>query len=219
VSAERAPRVMDRETDTARSAPGDAAGSETADFQFRVFRRGDERRAFRLERVFWELLEQAASAKGQRLRDLVFSLIDQEPDAKNLASSLRTAGAKWANDRHAALMDAAPPSSGLVMFHACPSPGIIIGEDRRIVAFNTAMQKFIAVRRPNALKSDMVNARFAFELPVGQIIKFLVEAPGKFMECGFRIVLGEESITGRCRVCLYKDGKPGARQLGAFIIL
>jgi predicted DNA-binding ribbon-helix-helix protein len=200
------------------ASSGAAAPAEAAEFQFRVFRRGDERKAFRLERVFWELLEQAASAKGQKLRDLVFALIDQEPDAKNLASSLRTAGAKWASQRHAALAEAAGTQSGIVLFHACPSPGIIIGEDRRIVAFNIAMQNFIAGRRPHALRSDMVNARFAFELPVAQIIKFLVEAPGKFMECGFRITLGEEALTGRCRVCLYRDGKPGTRQLGAFIV-
>ena len=204
---------------TALPASTDAAApADSAEFLFRVFRRGDERKAFRLERVFWDLLEQAASAKGQKLRDLVFSLIDQEPDAKNLASSLRTAGAKWASERNAALAESAGAPSGLVLFHACPSPGIVIGEDRRIVAFNIAMQSFIAGRRPHALRSDMVNARFAFELPVAQIIKFLVEAPGKFMECGFRITLGEEALTGRCRVCLYRDGKPGARQLGAFIM-
>lgn len=210
---------MDSDQQTALPSNDAAAASDAADFQFRVFRRGDERKAFRLERVFWELLEQAASAKGQKLRELVFSVIDQEPDAKNLASSLRTAGAKWADDRHAALADAGGIQSGLVLFHACPSPGIIIGEDRRIVAFNIAMQRFIAARRPHAPKSDMVNARFAFELPVGQIIKFLVEAPGKFMECGFRITLADEALTGRCRVCLYRDGQPGARQLGAFIVI
>src|SRR5262245_36713113 len=186
--------------------------------QFRVFRRGEERRAFRLEPVFWGLLEQAAAAKGQKLRDLIFSLIDQEPDAKNLASSLRTAGAKWAEERNTALAEAGSTQSAIVLFHACPSPGIVIGEDRRIVAFNIAMQNFIAGRRLNALKNGMVDARFAFELPIAQIIKFFVEAPGKFMECGFRITLGEEALTGRCRVCLYRDGQVGTRQLGAFIV-
>ena len=197
----------------AATAPHDAGES-----QFRVFRRGEERRAFRLESVFWGLLEQAAAAKGQKLRDLVFHLIDQEPDAKNLASSLRTAGAKWAEERNAALIDSAGGQSAIVLFHACPSPGIVIGEDRAIVAFNIAMQNFIAGRRLHAMRNGMVDARFAFELPIGQIIKFLVEAPGKFMECGFRISLGEETLTGRCRVCLYRDGKLGTRQLGAFIV-
>ena len=210
---------MARDRQTALPASGDAdAPGEATDYRFRVFRRGGGRKAFRLERVFWELLEQAASAKGQKLRDLVFSVIDQEPDAKNLASTLRTAAAKWANERHAALAESGGTQSGIVLFHACPSPGIIIGEDRRIVAFNIAMQTFIAGRRPHALRSDMVDARFTFELPVAQIIKFLVEAPGKFMECGFRITLGEEALMGRCRVCLYRDGKPGTRQLGAFIV-
>ena len=210
---------MARDQQTALPVPGGKAPSaEGTDFQFRVFRRDDERKAFRLERVFWDLLEQAAAARGQKLRDLVFSVIDHEPDAKNLASSLRTSAAKWANERHAVLADSGGGQSGIVLFHACPSPGIIIGEDRRIVAFNIAMQSFIAGRRPHALRSDMVDARFAFELPVAQIIKFLVEAPGKFMECGFRITLGEEALTGRCRVCLYRDGKPGTRQLGAFIV-
>src|SRR5689334_8276137 len=179
-------------------APADTVAAQDAESQFRVFRRGEERRAFRLEPVFWDLLEQAAAAKGQKLRDLVFALIDQEPDAKNLASSLRTASAKWAEQRNAALADSAGTQSGIVLFHACPSPGLIIGEDRRIVAFNIAMQNFIAARRLHALKNDMVDARFAFELPIAQIIKFLVDAPGKFMECGFRITLGEEALTGRC---------------------
>lgn len=195
-----------------------ASPAEATDFQFRVFRRDNERKAFRLERVFWDLLEQAASAKGQKLRDLVFSVIDQEPDAKNLASSLRSAAARWANERNVALAESGGAQSAIVLFHACPAPGILIGEDRRIVAFNIAMQTLIASRRPHALRNDMVDARFAFELPVAQIIKFLVEAPGKFMECGFRITLGEETVTGRCRVCLYRDGKPGTRQLGAFIV-
>jgi len=210
---------MARDRQTALPAPGEtAAPTEATDFQFRVFRRDDGRKAFRLERVFWDILEQAAAAKGQKLRDLVFSVIDHEPDAKNLASSLRTSAAKWANERHAALAESGGGQSGIALFHACPSPGILIGEDRRIVAFNIAMQSFIAGRRPHAQRNDMVDARFAFELPVAQIIKFLVEAPGKFMECGFRITLGEEALTGRCRVCLYRDGKPGARQLGAFIV-
>lgn len=208
---------MAREQQTALPVSGETS-PETTDFQFRVFRRDNERKAFRLERVFWDLLEQAAAAKGQKLKDLVFSVIDHEPDAKNLASSLRSSAAKWANERHAALVESAGGQSGIVLFHACPSPGIVIGEDRRIVAFNIAMQSFIAGRRPHAQRNDMVDARFAFELPVAQIIKFLVEAPGKFMECGFRITLGEEALTGRCRVCLYRDGKPGTRQLGAFIV-
>jgi predicted DNA-binding ribbon-helix-helix protein len=199
-------------------AAGNSGPMEAAEFQFRVFRRGDERKAFRLERVFWDLLEQAAAAKGQKLRDLVFSLVDKEPDARNLASSLRTAGAKWAGERNASLAESAGAQSTMVLFHACPSPGIVIGEDRRIVAFNIAMQHFIAGRRLHGLRKDMVDARFAFELPIAQIIKFLVEAPGKFMECGFRITLGQETLTGRCRVCLYRDSKPGTRQLGAFIV-
>jgi predicted DNA-binding ribbon-helix-helix protein len=195
----------------------ESADTALADPQFRVFRRGEERRAFRLERVFWNLLEQAALAKGQKLRDVVFSVIDRERDAKNLASSLRTAAAGWASERYAKLSDTEGTQSALVVFHASPSPGLIIGEDRRIFAFNTAMQAFIAARRPHA-RSEIVDARFAFELPIGQIIKFLVEAPGKFMECGFRITLGEEAIPGRCRVCLYREAKPGARQLAAFIV-
>lgn len=210
--------VRARDQGAAIAVADDGAASPAAEYQFRVFRRGDERRAFRLERVFWDLLEQAATAKGHKLRDYVFAVIDDEPDAKNFASSLRTAAAKWASARHAALAEAAGTQSALVVFHACPSPGIIIGEDRRIAAFNIAMQTFISARRPHALKSDMVNARFAFELPVAQIIKFLVETPGKFMECGFRITLGDEAISGRCRVCLYRDGLAGARQLGAFIV-
>jgi predicted DNA-binding ribbon-helix-helix protein len=210
---------MDRDQHTTLPPSDDApAPAEIGDSQFRVFRRGEERKAFRLEHVFWDLLEQAACAKGQKLRDLVFFLIDQEPDAKNLASCLRTAAARWASERHAALAVSEGTQSGLVLFHACPSPGIVIGEDRRIVTFNIAMQRFIAARRPHASRSDMVDARFAFELPVGQIIKFLVEAPGKFMECGFRITLGAEALTGRCRVCLHRDGNPGTRQLGAFIV-
>jgi predicted DNA-binding ribbon-helix-helix protein len=201
-----------------RDTGAGTAGTALADPQFRVFRRGEERRAFRLERVFWNLLEQAALAKGQKLRDVVFSVIDQERDAKKLASSLRTAAAGWASERYAKLSDTDGTQSALVVFHASPSPGLIIGEDRRIFAFNTAMQAFIAARRPHAQRSEIVDARFAFELPIGQIIKFLVEAPGKFMECGFRITLGEEAIPGRCRVCLYREAKPGARQLAAFIV-
>jgi predicted DNA-binding ribbon-helix-helix protein len=208
------------ESTTARAEASETGPpvADNADFQFRVFRRGSERRAFRLERVFWQLLDEAASAKSQKLRDFVFAIIDSEPDAKNHSSSLRTAVARWLSERLIALSEKAPSDSGIVLFRACPSPGMIIGEDRRIVAFNIAMQSFIAGRRPHGQKSDMVDARFAFELPIGQIIRFFVDAPDKIMECDFKITLSGELISGRCRVCLYRDGKIGARQLGVFIV-
>lgn len=189
-----------------------------SDLKFKVFRRGDDRRAFRLEHIFWELLEQAAKSNGKNLRDFVFAITDSSPQSRNLSSELRSVAAGWAAKKLEHAAAGTNTDAAMKLFHASPAPGIIIAENRRIVAYNKAMLAYLQRRRAGFKTREMASVRFSFELPIAQIMGFLVDAPGKFFECRFRIMLGEENVSGRARIWLSWDADKQERHLGAFIL-
>ena len=92
---------MDEPATAAAATPAGAGPAET---RFRIFRRGEWRRAFRLEEVFWTALEDAAADKGVKVADYVRSIVDGEPEgAANSSSLLRVHAATWLQDRIARL--------------------------------------------------------------------------------------------------------------------
>lgn len=186
--------------------------------QFKVLRRGEERRGFRLEPVFWDLLQTLAGDRGKKLRDLIYEIVDAHPDSTNYSSKLRTIAAEALAAKLQAVEKANARTSSLVVFLSSPAPGIILGEGREIVSYNKAMVDFVQAPRGGRIRGEIASAKLSLDVPVNQIIAILVEGSGKMMECGFRLVLGDEALTGRARVCLFRDGQPGQRQLAAFII-
>lgn len=186
--------------------------------QFRVLRRGEERRGFRLEPVFWDLLQTLARERGKKLRDFVYDIVDAHPQATNYSSKLRTVAAQALAAKLRELETANARTNSLIVFLSSPAPGIILGEGREIVSYNKAMVDFVQAPRGSHVRGEIASAKLSLDVPISQIIAVLTEGSGKMMECGFRLMLGEEPLTGRARVCLFRDGQPGQRQLAAFII-
>lgn len=195
----------------------DGLGAGDSAHQFRIFKRDGERRAFRLERAFWQVLERAAKEQGKRIGDLVFEVIQAHPDAQNLSSELRCHALAWLDERARIEDSKFAAAAALAVFNAAPSAGIILDEERRIVAYNRAMLAFLQQHHDKTL-AEIKEARFTFDLPVPQILEIAGGGGGKMVECGFRFVVNGNPTSGRTRVSIMTTVPGAPRQLLAFII-
>jgi predicted DNA-binding ribbon-helix-helix protein len=190
----------------------------SSDTRFRVFRRGNERRAFRLEKSFWEILEKSAKSNGRSLRDVVFEITDAALPDDNMTSRLRTTAIGWLAGRLQKIEKEGEKQSAMMPFYASPAPGIIVSENRRIIAHNKAMLDYISREKGGAATESISDVRFHFEIPMPQILTILSESQGRFLECGFRLTIAGAVSSGRARIWPSWDKLASERQVGAFII-
>ena len=106
--------------------------------QPRIVQHNHRRYSVRLEQVFWRTLERLAQARGQRLGGLIAALAETYQGG-NFSSYLRTY-CMVELERARVAADLATEGSGLVeALHACPTPGLILGPGRVVVAHNQAL--------------------------------------------------------------------------------
>lgn len=220
---------------TAAAAPGGSAGPEAAagaahpaETRFRIFRRGEWRRAFRLEQVFWEALEEAAAARGLKLADHVRAIVEGEEaegagdgqaaptEAANSSSLLRVHAAQWLQSRIARLEVAQGQREVLHAALAAPLPCFVISATRALVSFNTEFSAYVTGRAQAASAEDVSKARLTLDVPVDRLIEVLAGQPGRVVICGFTIRTSAAIASGRARVTL---AQPSRRDLVVGYIL
>lgn len=222
---------------TASAHPGGAARPETAggdaahpaETRFRIFRRGAWRRAFRLEQVFWDALEEAAAARGLKLADHVRAIVEGEDDeapggaqegaraeAANSSSLLRVHAAQWLQSRIARLEVAQGQREVLHAALAVPVPCFVISATRALVSFNTEFSAYVTGRAQAASAEDVSKARLTLDVPVDKLIEVLAGQPGRVVICGFTIRTSAAIASGRARVTL---AQPSRRDLVVGYIL
>jgi predicted DNA-binding ribbon-helix-helix protein len=87
---------------TARALIGDASAKSQhnlGDPVFRVVTHQGERYAFKLEDIFWKIIQLAATGKQQRLGAFISSLLPAYADTANKSSVLRVYAAQWLSQR------------------------------------------------------------------------------------------------------------------------
>ncbi len=187
---------------------GGDAGSSPFDLRFRVFRRGDWRRAFRLEEVFWDALQEAADERGLKLADHVRALVEAEPaEAANSSSLLRTHAMVWLRARAARLQVAQGQREILHAALAAPSPCFVISATRALVSFNGEFSAYVTGRAQAASAEDVSKARLTLEHPVDRLIELLASQPGRVIICGFTIRTSAAIASGRARVTLVQPSR------------
>lgn len=70
-----------------------------SDVEFRTLTHKHKRRAFKLERLFWRILEGAASANKTPLAEFVAGIVSKHEDSSNRTSLLRVSAAQWLMSR------------------------------------------------------------------------------------------------------------------------
>lgn len=182
--------------------------------RLRILNKQSWRGSFRLEEVFWSILEEAAEADGRRLNAYVHDLLVGAPDGANKSSLLRAHAAKWQREQARAAADTLPALSNAVT--ACPLPCFVMGPDKRIRLFNKGFIDFL--RGPDADVAALAGQgpRMTFQMPLTDIVAALRRGTGKAVDCGLRAVIGTRVVEGRARICLISD-KGGDWRIMVFV--
>lgn len=187
-----------------KAAEGDPppdGGRDAFTPRLRILNKQSWRGSFRLEEVFWSILEEAAEAHGRRLNDYVHGLLAAAPENANKSSLLRAHAAKWQRERARAAQDLPPVVENAVA--ACPVPCFVMGPDRRIRLFNSRFIHYL--RGPDGGALAGADPRITFQMPLTEIVDTLRTAPGKVVDCNLRAVVPGRTVEGRARICLIGD--------------
>lgn len=185
--------------------------------QFRIFKRDGERRAFRLETAFWDVLERAAKQQGRRIGDLVFDIIRRSETSNNLSSVLRSYALMWLDDQLRSNDDRIVLTSAVAVLNASPSAGLILDEKHYILAYNKAIIDFIQ-QRVGPRIPEIKEVRLSFDVSIPKILEIVGNHAEKVVECGFRLVSMGVPVSGRARVSSLATLIHTRRRLLVFII-
>ena len=184
---------------------GILAGLEDGDFlpEFRAVSVGDHRRGIRLERIYWDVIREMASEGGLAVGEIVKTVANAYPDAKNVTSMLRTVAMKWALSR----LDKSRRTFGSNIVNslvlATPAPAIALGEDKKLVAYNQPFLAYVQSRFAIGPSTNVAKAlRFALDVQVSDLIGTLNENGNQPVNTGFALGLDERRVRGRINVLL-----------------
>lgn len=174
--------------------------------RFRVLRSNGTRKAFRLEELFWRLLEAAARSSGVRLADYVGRAMAE--GTTNGASTLRVVAAGWIASRYAELQQKTAPDRLLRLVQLAPCACFAIGANRALLSYNHEFAE--AVRSSTAFGPapvDLSTARLSFDVPLQYAIDILRSGEKESLDCGYAIHVGAARRLGKARVLLLPSEK------------
>lgn len=186
---------------------GTAALAEAAPTRFRLFKRGPWRKAFRLEDVFWDVLEQAAASEGLKLADYVRRLAAPFGPEVNVSSQIRVRVVEWLVRRCRLLEQAQAPDRLMASVLAAPVPCFVISAGRDLVRSNAEFQAYLAERAGLAQAGEPGSVTMALDAPVSRIVALLAAGDGRALACGFTLRSGATTMSGRARVALLPPGR------------
>ena len=184
--------------------PGGEAERDDFTPRLRILNKQAWRGSFRLEEVFWSILEEAAASRRQRLNEYVHDLLARAPDDANKSSLLRAHAAKWQRERTRAAAAELPPALANAVA-ACPVACFIMGGNKRIRHFNSRLLEFLRGQNIDAAALAGSSPRMSFQMPLPELVQALRTGPGKAVDCGLKAVVMGRVIEGRARICLIAD--------------
>ncbi len=154
-------------------------GPDALEMQTRVLQHNNLRMAVRLERLYWEQLEEFAGGDIQTLSAYVHSLLTQIPDKQNRASFLRSHCLKKLRSelKHRTAMPAETNLGEIIT--ACPSPVFVVSPDRKILVFNPAFVVSVLDVMKEKAGGKPIAPRLTFSQPFKKIVEYLIDNPNK----------------------------------------
>lgn len=189
-------------------AGGDGEASDREP-RFRILKRGDWRRAIKLEDVFWTSLEIAAERAGQKLTDYVRAVLEDAPDGANQTAILRVHAARVLRDGLTAAERRLSETSAAEILKASPAPGFIVASGHGLVAYNSAFARRMVDAARIIPGKPLPQARMSLEAPIQHVAEAIRRARPKMLECGFTLQVGDGVVRGRIRTSLVHG--PGGR--------
>ncbi|MGI9481945.1 MAG: ribbon-helix-helix domain-containing protein [Hyphomicrobiales bacterium] len=147
----------------------------------RVLQHKGQRFSVRLEDVFWEQLEDFSVKEKLSLSKFIHTITSSLNVNVNRTSFLRCYCLQRLQE--SAPLDASSSVAGIDLgsiITACPSPVFVLGNDRKIVAYNPAFKnEFLSLDAAGQPAGQRTPLRLTFSQPFNTIKSFLVDNPGR----------------------------------------
>lgn len=153
--------------------------ADDLEMETRVLQQNNLRLAVRLEKLYWQQLEEFAAADKHGLSAHVHALLMGAPVRQNRASFLRSHCLKRLKSdlNHRTAM---PGETNLgEIITACPSPVFVVSPDRKILVFNPAFVSSILDVMKERAGGKPISPRLTFSQPFKKIVEYLIDNPNK----------------------------------------
>jgi len=203
-----APRLKS-ESRSKRDKKVEGTSRRSTDFRFRILKRGGWKAGFRLEEVFWDVLEDAARSENMRLAEYIRVALEKNGgDATNNSSMLRVQAIGYLlalrRETKGQLQDL------LNAALAAPTPCFVLNSDRKLIGHNREFHALVYSTAERAA-GGATSAHLALNVPIGKLIQVLDEQPAKAIVCDYAIRLDANAgrLKGKAKVSLIRiDGAP-----------
>ena len=183
---------------------GDAAAGPAPDHGdpvFRVVTYQGHKHAFKLEDIFWKIIELAAAAQQKRIGAFISSVLHANADTTNKASVLRVYAAEWLSHRlvEAAAKSLSPRLPGRIV-GALPVACFTLDNDNRITSQNDQFMGLLRglIDGSTAGAADAVRVHFQSDIRV--IRETLTKAAAPFVDDTIHLQYAVGSLHKAARV-------------------
>jgi predicted DNA-binding ribbon-helix-helix protein len=185
--------------------------------QFRVISQGKVKRGIRLEHVFWQAAKKIAQRRQLTIGGFFDAVSAQDPDATNLASAIRVACVSWMADRTTELENITSLSVLGSILAAVPSPAVVLGPERKILASNKAFQLFVRRHLSIPSPADPKDVRLVPDIGVPEIVARLEQNGNAAVLSGFSLTVADRRIRGQLNAVRAPLSEPGT--IIGFVVL
>jgi predicted DNA-binding ribbon-helix-helix protein len=175
---------------------------------FRVVSLGDRRRGLRLERLYWRLLDELASARGIKRSALLRELLEHSDiDRENAASVVRCYVASALETERNLLRVQADPGQIIALMQRAPVPAFAINRQKKLQQVNP---EFMQLLRPadgarvGRGAADYVH--LSLDTPIDEL--FTTAAAGHEAACGYQLQVDDRRRRGRAKMVLVPSRVP-----------
>lgn len=169
--------------------------------EFRVLTHEGRKHAFKLERIFWKILENAAASGKQRMGAYVASLLETTAPDTNRTAMLRTHAAEWISSRLAdTTARALSPRFLLKVVQATPLPCIAIDSNDRITAHNDLFVTLLNKASHDSTRERVDKVRVSFGRDIATVRDNLLVQRGAYLVEVVRLDTGAETLHRTARI-------------------
>ena len=168
--------------------------------EFRAVTIAGTRKGFRLEKLYWRLLDELAHREGMRRSVLIASILDQaEASATNGASAIRSYVTRSIeSDRDRASNELSQPKIVRLLQQA-PMPAFAINRERRLQMVNSEFTQLVRVTIGN-MTEHVPTDTTQLKLDT-RIEELFAQAETKgWTACNYHITVGDRSRRGRTKL-------------------
>lgn len=159
-----------------------------------------KRRGFRLERLYWRLLDDMSARVGLRRSALIATILDRKGlNAANAASALRGYVARTLEDERNQLTGVLAQSNMIRLLQQAPLPAFAVNRQKQLQQVNSEFNQLVRVTVGNMRQNVTTDKlQLTFDARIEDLIAE-AEARG-WAVCTYNIVLGERGRRGRTKL-------------------